>query len=109
MGSLWSGDYTCENECNGTPNGEEGGDIEITILQAGETAVYIDDGDAIYFGSVCGTDFRHLGGQLGYWEYGVLSRTSETTATKESTWVSNLFGGEDCGGLCSDELTLVDP
>lgn len=101
VAGMWSGSYVCSDTCN--PD-QEPGMVTLSILQAGETAIYFDDGGAFYFGSVCGPSFRFVGGHPTYSEWGVFTRTGETTATKESTWSSSL--GDNCGGDCSDDLTL---
>lgn len=101
---VWIGDYSCDDNCQGSPSTEEG-QVEITVTQSGGTAIYRDDGGAVYIGSVCGNDFRHLGLGNGYFEYGTLTRTGATTATKSSTWVSLIT--PQCGGTCSDTLTLA--
>lgn len=103
VAGLWAGDYSCDDLCQGVP-GTEGGQVEITLTQTGGSAVYWDQGGAVYLGSVCGTAFRHLGFGGAYFEYGTFTRTGPTTATKSSTWVSTMT--PQCGGTCADTLTL---
>jgi hypothetical protein len=104
LAGVWTGTYVCDDLCQGDPATEDG-DIAITVSQAGQTAIYSDDGGATYFGSVCGAEFRHLGGKAGYWEYGRFTRTGTTSATKSSVWISTMT--PDCGGMCEDEVELA--
>lgn len=103
LAGRWTGDYACNNLCQGSP-GNEAGSVVITVIQAGETAVYSDDGGAVYIGSVCESAFRHLGFGGSYFEHGTFTRTGPNTATKSSTWVSTVT--PQCGGTCADTLTL---
>lgn len=104
IAGVWEGNYTCNDNCQGTPS-IDAGTVTITVAQSGGSALYQDDSGATYVGSVCGTDFRHLGMGSGYFEYGTLTRTSPTTATKSSTWISTTI--PQCGGSCSDTLTFT--
>lgn len=104
LAGVWVGDYTCNDNCQGSISSESGS-VEITIAQSGGTAIYQDDSGATYIGSVCETSFSHLGLGGGYFESGTFTRTGPTTATKSSTWVSTSI--PQCGGTCSDTLTLT--
>lgn len=99
IAGTWSGDYTCQDRCGA----EESDVVSLTIRQNGHNAFYFDDGDAFYFGTVCDNRFTFSGVGLGYSESGVFVRTGDTTATKESSYENN---DDDCGGDCSDMLTL---
>jgi hypothetical protein len=100
IAGTWAGPYMCTSTCGGPGEADQ---VELTVLQAGETAIYFDTGPAFYLGSVCGGEFSFVGGGVGYSEWGVFTRTSETTATKTSKYEDTTG---DCGGDCSDELTL---
>lgn len=102
LAGVWTGDYSCDNFCGGANT--DSGQVQITIKQAGRTAIYWDDSGAVYVGSVCGPTFRHLGLGNGYFESGEFTRTGATTAVKSSEWVSTVT--PDCGGTCADTLTL---
>lgn len=96
LAGRYSGTYACDNT-----TGEESGDVGLTVLQAGHTGLYFDDGDAFYLGAVCGDRFTFFGGTKHYFEWGSLTAT-ETAGSKESTWVSKLDPG--IGGTCADDL-----
>lgn len=100
LAGRWVGPYTCTN----VGSSSETGTVSLSVLQAGDTAFYWDDGGAIYFGSVCGDTFYHVGGGGTYTETGRLTRTGPTTATKESSWVSTYDLGQH--GVCTDHLKL---
>lgn len=100
VAGRWGGTYTCGDSCTGV---DEAGDVDLTIIQAGETAIYFDDGAAFYFGSVCGDAFSFYGGAATYSEWGKFTRTGATSGVKTSHWMGNLAM---CGGDCDDELTL---
>ncbi|MGE0372513.1 MAG: hypothetical protein AB7Q01_11560 [Gammaproteobacteria bacterium] len=96
----WSGTYTCDNF--GT--GDEGGDVDLTITRNQDGSYhYFDDGGAEYDGHLCGNRFRFSGGLSGsYTESGTLVFSSNTAATKTSTW--NGIPPGFSGGNCSDTL-----
>ncbi|MBI4816144.1 MAG: hypothetical protein HY791_07800 [Deltaproteobacteria bacterium] len=96
---TWAGPYTCTPVS--TCGAADSGDVTLTILQSGKTAMYFDDGGAIYFGSVCGDEFTFAGGRDTYFEYG---RFRKSDGSKRSTYFPTL--NPTCGGDCTDELTL---
>lgn len=95
----WSGTYTCDN----FGAGDEGGDVDLTITRNQDGSYHYTDGSAEYDGHLCGNKFKFSGGVASsYTESGTLVFSSNTAATKTSTWNSIPPGFS--GGNCSDTL-----
>lgn len=100
--SRIAGTYEGTQLCHDTCNAHDGpAAIAMQVFQQGETAMYVDDRDAVYVGSVCGGSFRYLGGTTGFWGWGELV-IEGATATRQSGWTST--DDDHCGGVCSDDL-----
>lgn len=99
----WSGTYTCDN----FGVGDEGGGVDLTITRNQDGSYhYVDDGGAEYDGHLCGNKFKFSGGLVSsYTESGTLVFSSNTAATKTSTWTGLQPG--TVGGNCSDTLERI--
>jgi hypothetical protein len=103
ISGTWKGTYTCIN--HGFPNDIDE-PITLTITQDGTRAQYIDDGGAVYDGTVCGNVFRF---NRTYpvdfdTERGTFILDADGThGTKTSTWLSN-FSPDTNWGNCTDNL-----
>jgi len=98
---IWEGTYTCGSSCGG----EFGGSIQLTVTQNGTSASYVDDGEYIYSGTVCGDVFRFKRTDEDETESGTLTLIDATHAVKRSTWRS--LSVPTCFGNCVDSLSRV--
>lgn len=98
---TWTGTYQCDNF--GIPD-DPIQPITLTITQNSDGSFrYIDDGNAIYDGHLCGDVFKFNGGMAGsFTESGTLRFSSSSSATKSSRWNSIPAGTQ--GGTCTDTL-----
>jgi hypothetical protein len=104
-GTSWSGTYECDNF--GIPDNPPGTPISLTINQNEDGSyTYIDDSGASFDGHLCGNKLQYNGGvPMEYTESGTLIFSSDTQATKTSTWNSVPPG--EVGGSCSDTLSRM--
>ncbi len=99
---TWVGEYTCGNSCGAS----FGDNIELTIVQNGSSAYYIDDSGTRFEGTVCGNLFRFQHTEDDEIERGSMMIDGENHATKRSTWREQ--GEPYCEGNCIDQLTRVE-
>jgi hypothetical protein len=105
ISGKWKGTYTCINY--GWPS-DINQPITLTITQNGSSAQYVDDGGAVYQGTVCGNVFKfNRVSPLDYDnENGTFVLNNNGTGTKNSTWFSNSSPSTNWG-TCTDNLHRV--
>ena len=99
---TWTGTFECGNWCQQP----FGGDQQMTIVQDGTNASFVDDGGDTFEGVVCGNMFRFEYTGTGFRERGTLTLNEDGTATMRSTWRSDT--PPYCGGDCLDQVTRED-
>lgn len=98
---TWQGTYECGNSCDTN----FGGSIQLKVSQNGTSATYVDQGEDMYTGTVCGDVFRFKRNDPDEVESGTLTLIGPDRAVKHSTWRS-VFD-PSCYGDCVDSLYRV--
>ena len=100
--SYWGGTFQC-TPFGGTPGPVE--DITLQITLNADGSYHYTDFEADYNGHLCDNKLKFSGGLEGvYNESGTLIFSSDSTATKTSTY-TNITGTD--GGTCSDTLEKI--
>ena len=96
---TWTGTFECGNWCLQPYGGYQ----QMTVVQNGTDASFVDDGGDAFAGVVCGNMFRFEYTGSDFRERGTLTLNDDGTATMRSTWRS--LTAPYCGGDCVDQVT----